>query len=251
MRKTLKYKLYRSKRNKRLVRQIEIAASVWNHCIALHRRYYRLYGKSLNANRLMKHITRLKKQARFQHWNELGSQAVQDVVQRIDRAYKLFFDGIKAGRKVRPPSFCKRVRYRSFTLKQAGYKLLDGNRIRIGDTTYKYSKSRDIDGIIKTVTIKRDACGDLWLCLSTEQESSTNVLPTTGQSAGFDFGLKTFLTASDGSTVTAPQPLKGSLKEMRRLQRSLSRKQHGSNHHKAARLRVAKLHRRISDQRRD
>lgn len=136
IRKTLKYKLYRSKRNRRLVRQIEIAASVWNHCIALHRRYYRLYGKRLNVARLQKHITKLKKQHRFAFWNELGSQAIQDVTERVDRAYRLFFNEIKAGRKSRPPSFRKKEKYRSFTLKQAGYKLLGDNRIRIGDTIY-------------------------------------------------------------------------------------------------------------------
>ncbi len=198
IRKTLKYKLYRSKRNRRLVRQIEIAASVWNHCIALHRRYYRLYGKRLNVARLQKHITKLKKQHRFAFWNELGSQAIQDVTERVDRAYRLFFNEIKAGRKSRPPSFRKKEKYRSFTLKQAGYKLLGDNRIRIGDTIYKFSKSRPVEGRIKTVTIKRDACGDLWLCFSVEQEVSSEVFPTTGKSAGFAECVKFFWTVQSG-----------------------------------------------------
>ena len=250
MRKTFKYRLYRSKRNKHVLRQIEIASEVWNHAIALHRRYYPLYGKYLNVNRLQKHITKLKKQRRFQHWNDLGSQAIQDVVQRIDRAYKLFFAAKESRRRVRPPSFCKRRKYRSFTLKQSGWKLLGSNRIRIGKRTYKFVKSREVEGAIKTVTIKRDACGDLWLCFSVETTAKAN-LPTTGNSAGMDFGLKTFLTVSDGTAIEAPQPLRRSLKEMARLQRSLSRKQRGSNHRCKARLRVARLHRRIADQRRD
>lgn len=48
MRKTFQYKLYQAKRNKHLHQQIDIAAGIYNHCIALHKRYYRLYGKSLN-----------------------------------------------------------------------------------------------------------------------------------------------------------------------------------------------------------
>ena len=46
--RTYKYKLYRSKKNKHLHNRINIAGIIYNHCIALHRRYYRLYGKHLN-----------------------------------------------------------------------------------------------------------------------------------------------------------------------------------------------------------
>ena len=90
IRRTYRYRLYRSKNNRHLVRQIEIAAHVWNHCIALHRRYYRRYGKSLHKYQLQKHIPKLKRQPRFQHWNELGSQAIHEITDRIERAYRLF-----------------------------------------------------------------------------------------------------------------------------------------------------------------
>lgn len=51
--RTYKYKLYHSKKNQSLYRQINIAGLIYNHCIALHRRYYRLYGKRLNQYKLM------------------------------------------------------------------------------------------------------------------------------------------------------------------------------------------------------
>ena len=56
--RTYKYKLYRSKKNKVLARRIDIAGIIYNHCLALHRRYYRLYGKHLNQYALMRHITK-------------------------------------------------------------------------------------------------------------------------------------------------------------------------------------------------
>lgn len=93
--KTYCFKLYRAKRNKKLHRSINIAGSIYNHLIALHRRYYRLYGRYLHANRLKKHITKLKKLPKCAYWNKLGSQAVQDIAERIDRAYKLFFRNLK------------------------------------------------------------------------------------------------------------------------------------------------------------
>ena len=81
--KTYKFKLYRSKKNKHLHQQIDIAGLIYNHCIALHRRHYRLFGKGINKFQLMKHITKLKKLDCFSHWNLVGSQAIQDIVDRI------------------------------------------------------------------------------------------------------------------------------------------------------------------------
>ena len=85
--KTYCFKLYNSKRNKKLHRQINAAGFIYNHCIAIHKRYYRLFKKSLNINSLQKHLTKLKKLAKFSYLKEIGSQAVQEITQRIDRAY--------------------------------------------------------------------------------------------------------------------------------------------------------------------
>lgn len=89
--RTYCFKLYSSKKNRNLHKQINAAGLIYNHCIALHKRYYRLYHKSLNVYVLQKHLTKLKKMSRFSCLKEISSQAVQDITQRIDRAYKLFF----------------------------------------------------------------------------------------------------------------------------------------------------------------
>lgn len=104
--KTYRFKLYQSKKNKHLNDSIDIAASVWNYCIAMHRHYYRAFGKHLSANRLMKHITNVKKTL-HPEWKALGSQAIQDVAERIDRSYSAFFNHVKQKRHGRksPPHF--------------------------------------------------------------------------------------------------------------------------------------------------
>ena len=157
--RTYCFKLYNAKKNKKLHRQINAAGLIYNHCIALHKRYYRLFGKSLNCYDLQKHLTRLKRLARFAYLKEIGSQAVQDITQRIDRAYKLFFRNLRHNIRCAPPSFKKIRKYKSYTLKQAGWKLLDGNAIEIAKTRFRYFKSREINGKVKTVTVKRDALG--------------------------------------------------------------------------------------------
>lgn len=246
---TYKYKLYASKQNKHLHRQINVAGCVWNHCIALHRRYYRLYGKSLNKYQLKKHITKLKKQPRYAFWCELGSQAIQDVVLRIDKAYKLFFRNLKAGIKTAPPSFRKVKKYKSFTLTQAGW-ALNGHHLRIGKRIYKFAKSRDVNGIIKTVTIKRNALGEVFVCFAVLQDSKPNERRT-GNIAAFDFGLKTFLTSSDGELIDSPQFFKQSQKQLASLQKRFAKKRRGSSSHRALKRQIASLHERIKNQRRD
>ena len=253
MRKTFSYKLYRNKKNRHLHQRIGIAARIWNHCIALHHRYYRMFGKSLGLYRLQKHLTKLKKQPRFKHWNELGSQAVQDVVERIDRAYKLFLRNQKAGIKSAPPGFRASRKYRSFTLKQAGcgWALIGGNQIRIGKKIFRFSKSREIEGKIKTVTIKQDTLGDFYLFFSCEIEDQTIHRVMSGQSAGADFGLKVFLTFSDGTEEQSPLFFRESNKEIRRASQSLSSKKKGSSNRRKARLSLARAHKRIANRRHD
>ena len=250
--KTYQYKLYRSKRNRHLDEAIDTAASIWNYCVAVHRRYYKLYGKHLSANRLKKHIAKLKK-CRFPRWNELGSQAVQDVAERVDRSYKAFFQHHKQKRRGRksPPGFKKRSRYSSFTLKQAGYRFHDdSNIVTIMGREYKYCRSRPIEGNIKTVTVKRNALGEIYLYVVCEQEAN-QVLPRTGQAVGYDFGLKHFLTADNGDTIDSPEWYKASLKELRQAHRAVSCCKKGSNDRKRAICHLNRVYDKISNRRRD
>ncbi len=246
VRRTYKYRLYQTKRNKHLVNAIDIAGIIWNHALALSKRYYKLTGKTISFNELQRHIARLRKRSiRYGYWQKLGSQAVQDVVQRLEKAYKRFFSG-QGGF----PRFKNVKQYKSFTLKQAGWKLLSGNKVRILGRTYKFVKSREIDGRIKTVTVKRDSFGRLWLAFSLVMSVP---LPesTAGQTGGFDFGLKHFLTNDEGQVIASPQFFKQSQRKIAALNRELSRKQDGSNNRKRATHRLAKAHNDIANKRRD
>ena len=194
--KTYKFKLYKTKRLKHLRLLINIAADIYNHSIAVHKRYYRLYHKSLNKFVLQKHITKLKKLSRYSSWNELGSQSVQEITERIDNGYKKFF----RHENKRPPTFKKKSKYKSFTFKgKVGYKL-NGNTLLINGKDYKLWLSRELDGDIKTLTVKRDALGDFYI-LITLDDYLTKVHTASGKSVGMDFGLKTFLTIFDGNVI--------------------------------------------------
>jgi len=198
----------------------------------------------------MKHLTKLKKLSKYAYWNLLGSQAIQDVVQRIDKAYTLFFRNLKHGIKSAPPSFKKVKKYKSFTLKQAGYKILPGNKIVIAGQQYSYFKSREIEGKVKTVTIKRDSLGDIYIYFVCETNENI-VLPRTGNSVGFDFGLKTFLKGSDGYDKECPEFFKKAIKEIKQASKKVSKKKKGSNNRREAKLNLARVHKKITNQRLD
>lgn len=245
--KTLKFKLYSHKRNRYLKQSINAAGVIYNHAIALHRRYYRMWGKHLNCAKLQAHIAKLRKRNPF--WQLVGSQAVQDICQRIEKAYQLFFKHHKKGVKL--PGFKKIKKYKSFTLKQAGYKFLGGNRVKIGSRVYQFWNSRPIEGIVKTLTIKRTPLGELFMVVVVDEGSEPEIEFATGKIAGFDFGLKTFLTCSDGSKIESPEFFKQGLNTIRKACKQLSRKQKASLRREQARKHLCRQYEKIANQRRD
>ncbi|MCH8295703.1 transposase, partial [Candidatus Poribacteria bacterium] len=149
----------------------------------------------------------------------------------------------------RPPKFKSRKVYKSFTLKQTGYGFY-GNQIRIGNYHYKFFKSREIFGIVKTVTVKRDPLGEVYIFIVTDYHEFFYEFMT-GETAGFDFGLKTFLMVSDGTQIESPEFFKCSINEVRKAGKSHSTKKLGSNNREKARLNLARKHKKITNQRHD
>ena len=257
---TLKFKLYEHKRNRYLKRSINAAGVIYNHCIAkqcwrgkfpppnmrLHRRYYRMWKKHLSSVKLQAHIAKWRKRKPF--WQLVGSQAVQDICQRIEKGYQLFFSHHKKG--VRPPGFKKVKKYKSFTLKQAGYKFLCGNRVKIGARVYQFWKSREIEGTVKTLTIKRTPLGELFMLVVVDN-ATEEIKSETVKIAGFDFGLRTFLTCSDGSNIECPQFFKQSINAIKLANRQHSTKKKGSHNREQARLNLVRRHEDIANRRSD
>jgi len=249
--KTFKFKLFHAKRNKKLHRQINAAGMAYNHCIALRKRYWKLYHKSLNLYALQKHLTKLKKIPRFAYLKEIGSQALQDITQRIDKGYKLFWGNLKRKCKTAPPGFRKVSKYKSYTLKQAGWKLDEEHgTVYIAKQKYRYAKSRNIEGRVKTLTVKRDALGDIYIYFVCELPD-IEVEARTGKSVGFDFGFKGKMLVAEnpGEDIPAPSFFRKGKSAIASASHKLSSKRMRSSNRRKARLELARLHRRTANQR--
>jgi putative transposase len=262
VRKTYKYRLYRSdKKDRKLRHKIFVASTIWNHFIALQRRYYRLRGKYISLTQMNKHVLKLRKTQRFALWQALHSQVCQDVCKRVDDGYMRFFKGLAKGR----PKFRKARKYASFTFPQSGYKLLTFNQnvlkangkyrraratIKIDGVDYLFVQHRPLGGEIKTLTVKRDPVGRLWLFFSVVEKLQVEQV-STGKSGGFDFGLQTFLTDDEGRGYTSPQFFAQGLRKTRKLHRQLSRKQEGSRRYQRAKRALAKHSADVANKRQD
>ena len=261
--RTYKYKIQRHKRNRHIQGDLRILAEVWNHFISLTRRHYRIYGqckgyKRPSSSSLSRHLTKLKKLQRFQHWNTPYSWCVQNVLKRIEFGYQKFFKGDSK----RPPKFKRRIKYASQTFdgKQCRFKThVTANnqggcqiaRVRINGRWYNFWYSREIQGNhVKQVTVKKDSVGDFYVTFTTDY-TELDPEPKTGDAAGFDMGIKTLLTCSDGTKYESPQFYRQGGKKVKQASRNLSRRVRGSNNRKKARLNLAKTHRKIERQRTD
>jgi putative transposase len=250
VRQTFQYKLLAAKRQKHLHRMVDLAGEIWNRSIALHRVYFRVYRRHLGKNRPQAHLSKLKHR-RFPRWNELNSQAIQQVADRIYLGYQKFFASAKSGRPARRPTFKKPSRFRSFTLKQTGWKLGEGGRISLQGRLFRFYKSQPIVGTIKTVTLKRHPLGDIWISFSCDRVPQPEPKAATGKSAGFDFGPRSFPTASDVTQVENPQFLKSALGDLRKAHRAFSKRRKGGEGRRRAARALARRYRRVRDLRCD
>ena len=240
---TYKYNIYKSKNTKYIDSMLRECCFVWNHALALQKRYYRMFGKYINYNKMSNHFT--KRTSR----HLLHSQTRQEILQRLDDSYKRFFKKISK----RPPKFKKSENFSSFVFKQGGY-LLNGNRfiIRRNKKVFKFSYSRPYVGKIKQVRVKRLTTYRYVLYIVTDHNlAGTYEKSHNGASVGIDFGLKTYMTLSDGTRYQSPRFFKECEKDVRRANRRISRAIKGSNNRSRRRFELQQLCRKIRNRRDD
>jgi putative transposase len=174
---------------------------------------------------------------------EVHSQVLQNTLKRLDRSFQNFFHGFGY------PRFKGRNRFNSFTYPQSGFELKEGKLAlsKIGDL--KIILHREMEGRIKTCTIKKDI--DQWYAIFTvEIERKIEKVPVSTK-IGIDVGLTSLLTLSNGDEINPPKFLRASEKRLTREQIQLSRKKLRSKNRNKQRTEVAKVHRRIRNQRKD
>ncbi len=190
------------------------------------------------------------------------SQVLQDCLRRVDNAFHKFFR-----KEAKYPKKKKLSKYSSFTfpqvwMKQKG-KLVEVIRLEKKNSRFAYLHlpklgklkirlHRAIDwSKARTVTVKREPSGKWYVCVTTEMELNEILKEVPEKAVGIDLGVKNLAVTSEGEFIEHPKFLQGLEKRLKREQKILSRKEKGSNNWEKQRKRVAKIHEKIRNARRD
>lgn len=221
---------------------------VWNWALAAWKAYYDAHGTSVPAKDLSAMLTTLKVQPDTQWLREMDSQSLQQTLADLQRAFTNFF-----ARRTKYPRFKSKKRdHARFRIPQRV--VLVGERVRIPKIgLVPLRLSRPIEGTIKSATFSRDACGHWFVSLSVQSEMPVLAapLPLSEAVVGIDLGLKDAVVLSTGERVEAPRLYRKAQKRLKRAQRSFYRKIKGSKNRTRARVRVARLHQKVRNQRQD
>ena len=251
------HKLFHDKTLQCLHDDLNIIGGVRNHFVALARRYYRRYGKSVSYAKMSKHLTKLKRLEKYKHWRIPYSWALQNMLKRLAQSFREM-KTLGRGR----PRFKKSKHHKGMTFRGEQVKIekvcnKEKNKrnhptykIRLNGRWYRFALHRAIQGDILQVQVTRDSLGDMYITL-TEDFSEVKPEPKTGKAEGFDMGIKDFLTGSDGHRYTSPMFYKQNAAALAAAQRTLSRKVKGSGNWERARKNVARLHKKTTNQRTD
>lgn len=180
----------------------------------------------------------------------IHSQVKQHVSKRLEQSFQNFFS-----KRSKYPKFKTKAQYRSFTYPQSGFCIIDNKQVKLsGIGTIKLNYYRPIHGKIKTCTVKLAKTGKWYVIFSVEVATENFFETPTSQNknaVGLDIGIKTFASLSNGTQIENPRFLLNSEKKLKRAQRRLSRKKKGSKNRKKQILKLAKLHERVANQRKN
>ncbi len=221
---------------------------VWNWALKLNRKrsYYHEHGHGLSFTRLCEELTALKQQPETAWLREMDSQALQQVLRDLEQAFTNFFE-----QRARYPQFknkkCDTPRFRI----PQRVVVRDGTVVIPKIGCVRIRQHRATEGQTKSATFKRDAAGYWFVTLVAvvEVPSWPKPVPTLETTVGVDAGLKDFAVLSTGQRIANPRFARRCERVVRQAHRQLSRTRRDSRNRGRARIRLARIYRKIGNRR--
>jgi putative transposase len=251
--KGLKYRIYPTKEQSELINKtIGCSRMVYNYFLARKIETYKENKKSLTNNQCSVLLTQLKKDKQYLWLSEVDSISLQQSLIDLEKAYKKFFKEGAGFPKFKSKKNPKQS-YRTTLFKRKN----STQNININDSYIqlpklgwvKFIKSREVEGNILNVTVSRTNSGKYFISICVEIEVYES--PKNENYLGIDVGLKEFATTSDGEFIENPKFLKKLEDKLTKEQRKLSSKVKGSNNWYKQKKKVARIHEKIANQRKD
>lgn len=246
-----RFRIYPNNTQQRLINHtLGCCRFVYNHFLAVRRDEWKANHNSLTYAKMCKLLTDLKKREDTMWLSEVDSVALQQSLRDLDCAYQNFFK-----KRADYPRFKSKhshsQSYRTTNFRKTGIRIVD-NKIKLPKVGFvKIKQSRTFEGRILNATVSHTASGKYFVSLCIEIDKEKLVCFNDGGKIGIDVGLKEFYSDSNGNVVANPRILKKLSRKLTREQRRLSRKMPNSKNREKARIRVAKVHERIVNIRKD
>ncbi|OOO00481.1 MAG: transposase, partial [Epulopiscium sp. Nele67-Bin004] len=242
-----KFRAYPNETQKKLIEKtFGCVRFVFNFFLGMKIQTYVEYGVSPTNNQCSKELTGLKQELEW--LKEVDKFSLQNSLKDLDTAFQNFFNKKAKFPKFKSKKKAKRSYRTSFT----------NNNIRFENTHIVLPKLGRVkvrdkhmpQGRILNATISKESDGTYYISLC-YTDVGVIQLASSDLKVGIDLGIKDFCTTSDYEVIKNHRYLAKSLNKLARLQRELSRKTIGSNNRNKAKLKVAKLHAKIRNQRKD
>ncbi|MEU0822259.1 RNA-guided endonuclease InsQ/TnpB family protein [Streptomyces mirabilis] len=232
-----------------LSRTFGCVRKVYNLALAARTEAWVARQERVNYNATSAMLTAWKKTGELAYLNEVSSVPLQQALRHLQMAFTHFF-----GKRARYPRFkSRKTSRRSAEYTSSAFRFRDG-KLTLAKMTEPldivWSRPLPEGASPSTVTVSQDAAGRWFVSLLCE-DPSVKPLPATGQAVGVDVGLDHLLTLSTGEKITNPRHERRDRAALAKQQRRLAKKEKGSANRAKARLKVAKIHARIADRRRD
>ena len=248
-----RYRIYPTDQQKWLLAKLfGCCRVVFNDALSHCQQEYREGRKKPDNKQLSSRLTSLKKTEEKIWLGEVSAVREQQSLRDLEQAYSNFFKSCKGhrkGKKVKAPKFKSRKSKQSAKFTDNGFKVNQHNVYLAKIGKLKIVWSRELPSEPSSVTVIKDSANRYFLSFVCDVHPTP--LPPNDNAIGVDLGIIDFATLSNGEKIKSPKPLKSKLKRLRRLQKNLSRKQKGSKRREVARLKLAKLHAKITDIRTD
>ena len=248
--RTFRYPLHPNKSQEATLREwFGFCRLLYNSALQERRDAWRTHNKNITYYDQCKSLTEIRKD---KDYAKTPAWTSQRVLAKLDNAFKGFFRRIKSGDTPGYPRFKPSKRWNSLDF-IPNPNLLLSQKDRVHITSLGLVKAniyRPLQGIPKKTTVKLDATGKWWVSISCdigESPPKSEVKTSTG----IDLGLTHFATLADGSQIPNPRFFRQSEELLAARQRSLQTKKRGSNNRNRARVLIAKIHKKIHNQRLD
>ena len=246
MLKTYKFRIYPNKEQKEQIsKTFGCVRFVYNNVLSYRKEIYEKEHKSLSKMDCNNYCNRVLK-SEYVWLKEVDKFALTNSIYNMDNAYKKFFKE-NAGY---PKYKSKHNNHKSYTTNYTNGNIeidYDNNKIKLPKLKYVKAKiHRRCNGIIKNATISQVPSGKYYVSILVDV-SNIKKMSMLNKNIGIDLGIKNLCITSDGDKYKNPKILKKYEKKIARLNRSISRKQRGSNNFKKIKDKLAKCHEKISN----